>query len=155
MALKVLEGSDVVSAKEGTAYLILEGRNIPLFYAMSVSAKIKKDKKQIKSLGSRMAKHKTTGAEGTGTLKIFEVTSIFKEIIWEYVKNGKDLYFNIMVTNEDPTTDYGRETKVLYNCNFDEVDVADLDGEGDFLQQEMSFTFDDFDLPEKFTEASI
>ena len=147
---EVLEGKDVIAAKEGTAFITIEGRNVQLFNAISIKAKIEKQKKEIKALGSRMQKNKATGAKGTGSLKVYEVTSEFKQIAYDYVKNGKDLYFDLMVTNEDPSTDYGRETKILRGCNFDDIEVANLDAEGDFLTQEMNFTFDDFDLPETF-----
>lgn len=148
-----LEGKDVIAAKEGSAYVTANGKNTVLFYAKSVNAKIKKDKKEIKALGSRMTKHKTVGASGEGTLKIYEVTSEFKKMIHEYIKNGKDIYFNIIVTNNDPTTEYGSEVKALYGCNIDEVDVVNLDAEGEFLEQEMSFTFDDFELLSEFNEV--
>lgn len=150
MSLQVLEGKDVIASKEGSAYMTVDGRNVVLFYAVSIKAKIEKTKKEVKALGSRMQKNKTTGAKGSGTLKIYEVTSEFKRMILDYVKNGKDCYFDLMITNEDPTTDYGRETKVLRGCNFDDVEIVNLDAEGDILQQELNFTFDDFDMPETF-----
>ena len=74
--MKVLNGWDAVSGKEGRAYAKIDGNNEELFYAKTIEAKVEKTKSQVKSIGRRMVGHKTTGAEGTGSM-----TSAGRQII--------------------------------------------------------------------------
>lgn len=63
--------------------------------------------------------HKATSWGGSGTLKIYEITSAFKEMFLDYVNGGEDVYFEMQVVNEDPR--FGREVKQITGCNFDEI----------------------------------
>ena len=74
--MKVLNGWDAVSGKEGRAYAKIDGNNEELFYAKTIEAKVEKTKSQVKSIGRRMVGHKTTGAEGTGSMTIYYITPL-------------------------------------------------------------------------------
>lgn len=141
---------DAISSKEATAFMTIDGENIELFFAESLTASLTKNKKEIRSLGKRMVGYKTTSAQGKGTLKVHDITSIFKEKFLEYVKNGVDIYFSIMVTNEDKSTTHGRETKILTGCNFDEISIASFDTADEVLEQELNFTYEGVELTERF-----
>jgi hypothetical protein len=67
-----------------------------------------------------------------------------------YAKTGQDTYFNITIVNDDPTSTIGKQTVVLYNCNIDNVVLARLDTESDVLEDDIDFTFDDFDILDSF-----
>ena len=56
----------------------------------------------------------------------------------------------MQITNEDPTTVVGRQTIVLMGCNIDGGILAKFDADGDYLEEEMNFTFEDFSMPESF-----
>ena len=143
-------GENAISSKEATAFITIDGKNYDLFFAKSIEAKITKNKEDVRALGSRMVGHKTTSAQGEGTLTIYEVTSMFKVLFLDYVKNGIDRYFSLQVSNEDKSTPYGKETKLLSACNFDEMVFAAFDTEDGILEQELPFTFEDVDLLEKY-----
>jgi hypothetical protein len=68
----------------------------------------------------------------------------------KYMKTGIDTYFDLQVTNEDPTSTVGKQTIVLKDCNLDEVSMAMFDVDTEVLEEDMSFTFDDVDLLDKF-----
>lgn len=150
MTQKFLEFKDTVSGQEGKAFITMNGQNFELFYLKKVDGKIEKEKAEGKTLGKRGKQSKATGYKGTGTLIIYYVTPLFIEMIMKYIKEGIDIYFDITVINEDPNSLAGKQTIVLKNCNLDEVPVALLDVESEALEQEMSFTFDDIDLLDKF-----
>ena len=67
-----------------------------------------------------------------------------------YAKNGKDTYFDLTIVNEDPTSSIGKQTVTLYNCNIDSVILAKLDTDSDSLEEDLDFTFDDFDILDSF-----
>lgn len=141
---------DAISSGEGMAFLTLDGKNYPLFYAKKVEATATKNKSDIRVAGKRGIGHKTTSWSGEGTLTVYEVTSMFKELFVDYINSGVDRYFSLSVTNEDRSTRYGKETKVLTGCNFDKINIASFDGEDGLLEQELSFTFEGVELLEKF-----
>ncbi len=67
-----------------------------------------------------------------------------------YQDTGEDIYFDIQITNEDPTSTVGRQTVVLYDCNIDGGILAKFDADGEYLDESMDFTFERFKIPEEF-----
>ena len=62
------------------------------------------------------------------------------------------MYFEIQVTNEDPTSSVGRQTVILKECNLNSIILAKFDADAEFLDEDIEFTFDDFAIPEVFHE---
>lgn len=145
------ENGNGISAKEGQAFLTLDGNNYPIFNIESLEASVKKEKKEQKVVGKRSVGHKTIGWSGSGTLKIKQITSYFTSLFLDYVNDGRDVYFSVTVINEDESTPCGRETKVLTGCNFDETNIAQLNAE-DIIGQELPFTFEGAELLSKFND---
>ena len=61
------------------------------------------------------------------------------------------VYFDIQVTNEDPTSSVGRQTVILKDCNIDGGILTKFDADAEYLDEDMDFTFEDFEMPEAFT----
>lgn len=146
----ILNAADVISGNEGRATVVLNGKVENLFFIKSVEATMEKNKAEVKTVGSRATKHKTTGWSGTGSLTIYYMTSIFRKLAVEYAKTGKDVYFTLTVVNEDAGSTVGKQTTVLYNCNFDNTIIAKLDVESDAMDESLDFTFEDLDLLDEF-----
>ena len=68
----------------------------------------------------------------------------------EYMKNGIDTYFELMLTNEDPTGDTGRQTVLLKDVNIDEMLIGKLDVSEAAMEEEMKFTFGGVELLDTF-----
>ena len=66
-----------------------------------------------------------------------------------------DTYFDIQVTNEDPTSSIGAQTVLLKDCNLDSVVLASFDVDADVLEEDLDFTFSDADLLEKFKKPTL
>lgn len=145
-----LKAGDTISGQEARAFLTVDGRNEELFYAKKLESKVEKKKTEVKTLGKRGEQHKAAGWGGSGTLTVYYVTSLFRELMIKYMKTGVDTYFDMSVTNEDPTSSIGKQTTVLKDCNLDEVSMAMFDVESEVLEEDMGFTFDDVDLLDKF-----
>lgn len=150
--MTVMKESDVISGKQATAYVTIDGSVEELFYAKALDAKITKKKSAVPVLGKTNVGKRSTGWEGTGTLTVYYVTSRFRELMADYVRTGKDFYFDIQVVNEDPSSTAGKQTSTLKNCNLDEVTAAKFDiSSDDPLEEEMPFSFDDYDLINQFS----
>lgn len=145
-----LDFKDTISGNEGTAFIEVDGTIKPLFYLKRIEARMETTKIEGKTLGRRATQHKKTGWVGTGTLLIHKVTSDFIEMAHRYHKTGQDTYFSMTVSNEDPTSTIGKQTVIINGCNLDEYPILLLDSEAEALEEEMPFTFDDFEPLEKF-----
>ncbi|SDR81659.1 Phage tail tube protein [Paenibacillaceae bacterium GAS479] len=150
-----LKSNDTISGQEGRAFATINGTVEEMFYVRSLEATAEKQKAEIKTLGRRGTQHKATGWSGTGTMTIYYVTSRFRQLMYDYIKNGKDTYFSIQVTNEDPSSSIGAQTVILRGVNLDSVIMASLDTEAEALEEEVSFTFDDVDMTEQFTAPTL
>ena len=64
------------------------------------------------------------------------------------------MYFDIQISNEDPTSAVGRQTVILKGCNMDGGVLAKFDADAEYLDEEMDFTFEDWEIPQKFQALS-
>ena len=63
-------------------------------------------------------------------------------------------YFDIQVINDDPVSSAGRKSTILKDCCITESSIAMLDADKDVLDEDVSFTFERFEMPEKFKNLS-
>jgi hypothetical protein len=142
---------DIVSGASGEVYATIGGRRHNFANVISLEAKAEKTKTEVPMLGRRNKANKATGLKYTGSATFHYNSSVLRELAYEYKATGKDTYFEIQVTNEDGTTELGRQTTVLQGVNLDSVVLAKIDASSDdYLSEDLDFTFEDFELPEKF-----
>lgn len=118
--------------------------------AINLEAKFEKNKVEVPILGKTGKGNKASGWKGTGSATFHYNTSIFREMLLQYKDTGEDTYFEIQITNEDPTSAVGRQTMILIDCNVDGGILAKFDADGEYLDEDMDFTFEDFKMPESF-----
>lgn len=142
---------DAVGGKQAKAFATIEGRVEELFYGRTLEATIEKNKTDVPILGKTRTPQRAAGWSGSGTLNVYYVTSVFRELMLRYVKTGRDFYFDLTVVNEDPQSSVGKQTIVLKNCNLDSIVIAQFDATtDDMLNEDMPFTFDDVDILDQF-----
>jgi len=147
-----MNAKDVISAKLAECYATIEGRRYLLMQAKDLEAKVEKTKKEVNILGKTGAGNKSTGWKGTGKMTIYHTTSIFDKLLEKYKNTGNDTYFDIQCRNYDPTSAAEGQTVILKGCNLDDGVLASFDVDGDNLEQEVNFTYEDFEVPETFKE---
>lgn len=147
---KILKANDIPAGSEATAYIELDGQVQEFFYAKSIEATSEINKKEVKVMGKRGTQNKATGWKGTGSMTIYYVTSLFRLMALKYAKEGILPSFKLVITNEDKGTTIGKQTTVLYDCTVNSVNLAKLDVEADTLEEDVDFTFSDFDLLDSF-----
>ena len=145
---------DAISAKKAECFITIEGNRYNFMSAISVEAKMEKTKAEIPILGRMNKGHKAVGANGTGSATFHYNTSIFRELMKRYQDTGEDVYFDMQITNEDPTSNVGRQTIILRDCNIDSMVIAKFDADGEYLDEEMEFTYESFEMPEAFQKLS-
>lgn len=150
-----LKASDTISGQEGRAYATINGLVEEMFYIKTLEATAEKNKAEVKTLGRRGVQHKATGWSGSGSMTIYYVTSRFRQLMYDYISKGIDTYFDVTVTNEDPSSSIGSQTVTLKGVNLDSVIMASLDTESDALEEDVDFTFEDVDIGEAFKAPTL
>jgi hypothetical protein len=145
-----LNSRDTIAAPLAECFVTIDGNRYNFLQAINLEARFEKKKTEIPILGKTGRGNKAAGWSGTGSATFHYNTSIFRELAYRYKETGEDVYFEIQVTNEDRTSTIGRQTIILKNCNLDGGILAKFDADADLLDEQMDFTFDDFEIPEKF-----
>ncbi|RRJ62402.1 phage portal protein [Paenibacillus oralis] len=142
---------DAVSGKQAKAFVTINGRVEELFYAKTLESTIEKNKVDVPVLGRTSTPQRSAGWSGSGTLTIYYISSVFRQLMRDYVKTGEDFWFDLQVVNEQPGSGSGKQTVVLKNCNIDSVIAARFDATSDdMLEEEIPFTFEDYDVLDQF-----
>ncbi len=149
-----MNAKDAISASLAECFITIDGNRYNFMQAINLEAQFEKTKSEIPILGKTGKGNKSTGWKGTGSATFHYNTSIFRELLYRYKETGEDIYFDIQVTNEDPTSSVGRQTVILKDCNIDGGILAKFDADADYLEEDMDFTFEDFEIPEKFNMLS-
>ncbi len=147
----IMQGKDTVSAQLAECYVTIDGNRYNFMQAINLEAKMEKTKTEVPILGKTGKGNKAAGWKGTGSATFHYNTSIFRKVMKEYKNSGKDIYFDIVVVNDDPTSDAGSQTITLMDCNLDNIIIAKFDADGEYLDENFVFTFEDWDMPEEFT----
>jgi len=105
---------------------------------------------EVPILGKVGMGHKMAGGKGTWSATAHYNQSIFRMMADKYQKTGVLPYFEIQVTNEDPTSTVGRQTVILHDCLCDSFILAKFQAGEDLLDEEISGTFEYWDIPETF-----
>ena len=56
----------------------------------------------------------------------------------------------MLIENDDPTSSIGKQTTILKGVNLDSIIIAKLDVDSETLDEDISFTYNDVDMPEEF-----
>lgn len=145
-----MKAKDTLAASLAECFATIEGKRYNLMQAINLEAKFEKNKTEVPILGKTGKGNRSTGWKGTGSATFHFNTSIFRELMERYKDSGEDVYFDIQITNYDPTSSVGRQTIVLFDCNIDSGILAKFDADAEYLEEDIDFTFEDFKMPEKF-----
>ena len=158
--MSYLKAGDTISGSEAVAKMTLKNPDgtstiEDMFFAKNLEGTCEINKTGVRTLGKRGEQHKPNSWSGSGSMSIYYVTSLFRRMTMQYIKTGRPVYFDIMVTNDDPGSDIGYQTTVLKNCTLDSVILAKFDVDSEVLEEDISFTFDDADILDEFMRPTL
>ncbi len=145
-----MTAKDAVSAKLAECYIKINGKRYNFMQIINFEAKFEKNKTEVPILGKTGTGNKSTGWKGTGSGTFHYNTSIFRQMLVDYKNTGEDVYFEIQVTNNDPVSAAGRQSITFIDCNIDGGILSKFDADGEYLDEDMDFTFEDFEMTEAF-----
>lgn len=147
-----MKAKDTLFASLAECFITIGTRRYNFMQAINLEAKFEKNKTEVPILGKIGKGNKATGWKGTGSATFHYNTSIFRQMMLDYKNTGEDTYFEIQITNEDKASAAGRQTVILKDCNIDGGTLVKFDADGEYLDEDMDFTFEDFTMPETFAE---
>ena len=145
-----MNAKDTITASLAECFVTIDGTRYNFMQAINLEATVEKTKTEVPILGKTGKGNKATGWSGSGSATFHYNTSIFRELLLKFKETGEDMYFDIQITNYDPTSAVGRQTTILKDVNVDGGLIAKFDADGEYLDEDMDFTFEDWEMPEKF-----
>ncbi len=143
---------NAVSAKMAQCFITINGRRYNFMNMISFTAEVEKKKSSVPILGRPMEGNKTVGLKGTFSGKAHYNQSVMRKAVTDYKDTGQDIYFNVMIRNYDRSSGVGAQTVNIIGCNTDKITLAKFDAEGEWLDETMEGTFEDWNMPEMFNQ---
>ncbi len=147
-----MNARDAIAAKLAKCYMTIKGNRYNFANIIDLEAQLEKDKVVVPRLGAIMKGHKSCGMEGTFSGTMHYNQSVFRKLLEDYKNTGEDVYFEMQIENDDPTSAAKGQSVILYDCNVDGGILAKFDGDGQYLDEKIEGTFEDFSVPETFKE---
>lgn len=133
---------DTLSGKLGTATVTMDGKVHELFRAREIKVVADIQTKEMKALGTTRIQPKNIGVRQTGSGVLYFGSDLLTQMALDYMETGKVTYFDLQVTNSDPTATVGEQTMVYYGCKLSgEVLLSILDVDNDMLEQPFTFSY--------------
>jgi hypothetical protein len=154
MATPIMESKDAIYGSTAQCFITIDGRRFNFMHMTEFESKWEVNITEVPILGKVGMGHKAAGGKGTWSGTAHYNQSHFRAIANGYQKTGVMPYFEIQVTNEDPTSAAGRQTIIHYDCLCDSFTLAKFQAGEEILDEELSGTFERWDMPETFTELS-
>ena len=149
-----MQARNAISGAQGRAFVTIEGTRYQFASLINLEANADKTKTQVPIMGRSSKGNKATGIEYTGSATFHYNTSVFRDLLYKFQETGEDIYFDIQVTNDDKTSTVGTQTTILKDCNLDGGIIAMLDADAEYLEDSAEFTFERFELPQKFDQEN-
>ena len=152
MSDTIMNSKDAIHEGLAECYITIDGRRYNFMSMTDFESKWETNIVDVPILGKVGMGHKIAGGKGTWSGTMHYNQSCFREMANNYQKTGVMPYFEIQVSNEDPTSTVGRQTIILRDCLCDSFILAKFQAGEELLDEEISGTFKGWDLPEKFKE---
>ena len=149
-----MDARDTVSGSLAECFVTLDKTRYNLMQLIDFESKLEISMAEVAILGRTSKGHKPGGAKGTFKGKAHYNQSVFRKMLYKYQKTGVLPTFEIQVTNEDESSSVGRQTVIHKDCLLDGGTLAKFAAGEDTLSEDISGTFDDWEMPESFKLAN-
>lgn len=150
----IMNAKDAVYGSLAECFVTINGRRLNFMTLTEFESSWEVIITEVPILGKVGMGHKAAGGKGTWSATAHYNQSYFRELANGYQKTGVMPYFEIQVSNEDPTSAADRQTILLYDCLCDKFTLAKFQAGEEILDEELSGSFERWDMPEKFSDLS-
>lgn len=139
---KYLLAKDTVNGAEGKVFVTRDGKQIEVASMMNITTYAEIQGKEMRVVGTRTIQNKANGAKQTGKGNIYYGTSLWTDMVLEYINTGNMPQFDLQITNDDPTSSVGSQSIAYYGCELTgSIPLSILDSEEAMLNYEFNFTY--------------
>ena len=146
-----MNAKDSVSASLAECYITIDGERYNFMQLISFESSWNVNITEVPILGKVGKGHKPTSGSGEWSGTAHYNQSVIRDMMLRYKNEGYMQYFDIQVTNEDPTSSVGRQTIILKDCLVEGGILAKFDADSEYLDEDLSGTFEEWEMPERFT----
>lgn len=146
----LMRAQDAISARLAQCFVTVQGKRYNFMQMINFEASVEKNKNEVPILGQTGSGNKAAGWKGKFKGTAHYNQSIMRDLLLQYKKTGEDVYFDIQVTNNDPISAAGKQTIILTGCNLDGGILTKFDADGQYLDEDIEGTFEDWTMPAKF-----
>lgn len=137
-----LLAKDTVNGAEGKVFVTRDGKQIEVAGMMNITTYADIQGKEMRVVGTRTIQNKANGAKQTGKGNIYYGTSLWTDMVLEYINTGNMPQFDLQVTNDDPSSSVGSQSIAYYGCELTgSIPLSILDSEEAMLNYEFNFTY--------------
>ncbi|MCL1872960.1 MAG: phage tail tube protein [Clostridiales bacterium] len=147
---KKMRGKDAVFASLADFYVTLNGNRYNVMQAINFESRLAINNREVPVLGFTILQHKAGVSKGTWSATVYYNTSIFRAWLLHFKDTGELIPFECEAVNEDPSSDAGSQKITHTGCLIDNATLAKMIAGEDILTEDLSGTFDDWDMPQEF-----
>lgn len=148
----IMDAGDAVYGSLAECFITIGKRRYNFMNLTEFESKWDVTISDVKILGKVGMGHKAAGGKGTWKGTAHYNQSVLRTMANQYQKTGNLPYFEIQVSNEDPSSSASRQTIIHRGCLCDSFILAKFQAGEEILDEDISGTFESWDMPEKFKE---
>lgn len=146
----VLNAGDVIRGSAGKVYGIIGEDRYLLMHVKNIEAKGEVNIAEVKRVGTNEVGYKPTTITYDGSMTVYYCSPLFRNMLNDFKKTGKAVYFDLHLINDDQTSNAGRRSTFLKGCLLKNFTVAKIDADSDFLEEEADFVYTTYESDEDF-----
>lgn len=140
--MSYLLAKDTVNGAEGSVVVTRDGRNYVVAGMRNITTNAEIQSSDMRVIGTRKIQDKPNGAKLTGTGNIYYGTSLWTDMVLEYINTGIMPEFDIQITNRDPATSVGAQIMAYYGCHLTgTIPISILNDEEAMLNYNFNFAY--------------
>ncbi|MBP0981291.1 MAG: hypothetical protein J5968_03720 [Oscillospiraceae bacterium] len=140
--------SAIPAGHDGDGYITVNGKVEAAFRIAKISAELDILEDKHRFLGERMTQHAARGIAGSGKISYYHTTSALIDAMKKYANGGDypDITIQYYAKRGESRLEVALRKVVISNISFGELD----DNSDKAIVNESDFTFDGFDVIERF-----
>lgn len=150
MSDTIMNAMDAVYGSLAECYITIDGSRYNMMSLTEFNSELAVNITEVPILGKVGMGHKPAGGKGTWSGTAHYNQSVLRRMADQYQKTGVLPYFEIQVTNEDPSSSVGAQTILLHDCLCEKFTPAKFKAGEEILDEELSGTFESWDMPREF-----
>ena len=149
-----MNANDTLQASLAECFITIRDKRYNFMQLINFESNMDIKTTEVPILGRTGKGNKPAGWTGTWKAKAHYNQSVIPDVMYEYKKTGAMPDISIQVTNEDQGTSVGRQTIILLGVIIKGGILAKFDADAEILDEDIEGTFDDWEMPEKFSLLS-